>query len=154
MVDPSGRRPRFDGAAWVSQDGRFWWNGTAWQPIVAPRRRVPWGIIGLIVVSLAIAALIVHANPRPIIDTNHYGASNTTIDSPNQLEFDYLAQDACANLTFIYTFYDAQGIKVGEVTDSVSRQVAAGQSYHFVIDTSQEIDPSATRFTATPTCNS
>jgi hypothetical protein len=153
QVDPSGRRPTWDGAAWVSQDGRFWWNGTTWQPIVR-RRQVPWGVVGFAIVILAIIAFVIHAFPRQIIDTNHYGATNATIDSSTQIEFDYLAQDSCNNLTFVYTFYDAQGIKVGEFQDSQSRQVAAGQSYHMVIDTSQPIDPSATRFTATPVCNS
>ena len=153
LIDPSGRRPRFDGAAWVSQDGKFWWNGTAWQPIARPRR-VPWGVIGFVAAILVVAAVIVHQFPRQIIDTTQYGATNYTIDSTTQIEFDYRAQDSCNNLTFIYTFYDAQGIKVGEFKDSQSHQVNAGQSYHMVIDTTDPIDPSATRFTATPVCNS
>lgn len=151
LIDPSGRRPRFDGAAWVSQDGRFWWNGAAWQPIIRPRQ-VPWGVIGFVVVILVVAAFIIHAFPRQIIDTNHYGATNATIDSTTQIEFDYLSQNSCGNLTFIYTFYNAQGIKVGEFQDSQPHSVTAGQKYHFTIDTSDPIDPSATRFTATPSC--
>ncbi len=153
LIDPSGRRPRFDGAAWVSQDGAFWWNGTAWQPIVR-RKRLPWGVIGFVVVILAIGAFVVHQFPRQIIDTTQYGATNARIDSPYLVEFDFRAQDSCSNLAFVYTFYDVQGIKVGEVKDSQSRQVIAGQSYHLTIATSQPIDASATRFTATPICNS
>lgn len=153
LIDPSGRRPRFDGAAWVSVDGRFWWNGTAWQPI-ARQRRPPWGVIGFVLVIIAIGAVVVHEFPRPIIDTTQYGATNARIDGPTLIEFDYRAQDSCNNLTFVYTFYDQQGIKVGEVKDSQSRQVTAGQSYHFAVGTSDPIDPSATRFTATPICNS
>jgi hypothetical protein len=137
----------------VSQDGRFWWNGTAWQPIVRPRQ-LPWGVIGFVVVLLAIGAFVVLAFPRQLIDTNHYGATNATIDGPTQIEFDYLAQDSCSDLTFIYTFYNPEGIKVGEVKDSQSKQVTARQSSHFTIGLSQPIDPSATRFTATPNCNS
>lgn len=137
----------------MSQDGKFWWNGTAWQPIVRPKR-TPWGLIGFVIVVLAIVALVIHAFPRQIIDTNHYGATNATIDGPTQIDFDYLAQDSCNSLTFIYTFYDAQGIKVSEFKDSLPRQVSAGQSYHFTIALSDTIDPSATRFTVTPTCNS
>ena len=153
QVDPSGQRPRWDGAAYVSQDGRFWWNGTTWQPIVRPRQ-TPWGIIGFVVAVLAIVAIVIVVFPRKIIDTNHYGASNATIDGPNQVEFDYVSQDNCNNLTFIYTFYNPQGIKVSEFKDSLSRQVNAGQSYHFVIALNDAIDPSATRFTATPNCSS
>jgi len=154
QIDPSGQRPTFDGAAWVSQDGRFWWNGSAWQPIVRrPQRTWPLVAVGVVVVA-AIAVVIVHFSPHPIIDTTQYGASNYTIDTPNQIEFDYSAQDGCSNLTFVYTFYDAQGIKVQEFPDSFGRAVNAGQAYHFTIATSQPIDPSATRFTATPTCNS
>lgn len=153
QVDPSGRRPTWDGAAWVSQDGKYWWNGTVWQPIVR-QRRVPWGVIGFVVVILAVGAFVVHQFPRQIIDTNHYGASNATIDGPTQIEFDYLAQDSCNSLTFIYDFYNAQGIKVGELPDTLARQVTAGQSYHFTVDLTDPIDASATRFTATPNCNS
>ena len=152
QIDPSGHRPHFDGAAWVSQDGRFWWNGTGWQPIVAPKRPLPWALIGVVVVILVVLAFVVHAYNRPIIDTTQYGASNTTIDGPTQIEFDYIAQDDCRNLTFVYTFYDAQGVKVAEFSDSSSRQVSARQSYHFVVATPQPLDPSATRFNATPNC--
>jgi hypothetical protein len=137
----------------VSQDGRFWWNGTGWQPIVRPRR-TPWGVIGFVIVFVAIAAFVIHAFPRQVIDTTQYGASNGTIDSPNQVEFDYRAQDSCNNLTFVFTFYDQQGIKVGEFPDSQASQVNGGQLYHLTIATGQTIDPSATHFTAAPTCNS
>lgn len=155
MVDPSGRLPRWDGAAWISQDGRFWWNGTAWQPIVR-RRQLPWGLIVGVVVVIAVIAFVVHQFPRQIIDTTVYGVSNAQIDSSTMIEFDYRAKDSCNNLVFIYDFYDAQGIKVGEFQDQQGNQVQAGKSYHFTITTTngQPIDPSATRFTATPTCNS
>ena len=153
QVDPSGRRPSWDGAAWVSQDRNFWWNGTAWQPIVK-RRQVPWGIIGFVVAILMVGALVVHYFPRQIIDTTQYGATGMRIDGPTLIEFDYRAQGSCSSLIFIYTFYNAQGFKVGEVVDSQSRQVNDGQSYHMTIGLSGPIDPSATRFTVTPNCNS
>ena len=153
QIDPSGRRPTWDGAAWVSQDGKFWWNGTTWQPIVR-KRQTPWGVIGFVVVVLAIIAIVVVVFPRKIIDTNHYGATNATIDGPNQIEFDYVSQDSCNNLTFVYTFYNPQGIKVSEFKDSLPRQVNAGQSYHFTIALNDAIDPSASRFTVTPNCSS
>ena len=153
LIDPGGHHPRFDGAAWISQDGRFWWNGTAWQPIVRPRQ-VPWALIGMAVAIVAVIAFVIHAYPRQIIDTTQYGVTNAQIDSPTLIEFDYRAKDSCNNLDFIYTFYNAQGIKVGEFQDQQSSQVTAGKSYHFSIaSASGQIDPSATRFTATPVCH-
>jgi hypothetical protein len=154
LIDPSGHPPHFDGAAWVSQDGTYWWNGIAWQRIVR-RRRVRWGVVGGVLAIIAASALVIHAFPRQIIDTSTYGATRAQIDSSGLIEFDYRAQDTCNNLTFIYTFYDQQGIKVSEFQDQQSKQVTAGQSYHFTfaIGNGQQIDPSATRFTVTPTCH-
>jgi hypothetical protein len=154
MVDPNGRPPHFDGAAWVSEDGNYWWNGTAWQVIVR-QRRVPWGVVGGVVVILVIAAFVIHSFPRPLIDTAVYGATNAQIDSSALIEFDYRSHDSCNNLTFTYTFYNQEGIKVSEFQDQLSRSVTAGQSYHYTvaIGSGQEFDPSATRFTVTPTCN-
>ena len=154
LIDPSGRAPHFDGAAWVSADGNYWWNGAAWQPIVR-RRQVPWGVVVGVVAMIAIAAFVIHSLPHPLIDTSTYGVTNAQINSSGFLEFDYRAQDACNNLTFIYTFYNQQGIKVSEFADQQSRQVNAGQSYHFTVamNNGQQVDPSATRFTVTPTCH-
>ena len=154
IVDPSGRRATFDGAAWVSQDGKFWWNGTTWQPIAAQRRRIPWGVIGAVVVIMVIAAVVIHSVPRQLIDTNTYGATNAKIDSPVMIEFDYMSQDSCSAMVFVYTFYNAEGIKVTEFQDPYARTVNAGQGYHFTVAASQPIDPSATRFTVTPNCTS
>lgn len=154
LVDPNGRPPHFDGVAWVSEDGSYWWNGTAWQAIVR-RRQVPWGVVAGVVAILAVAALVIHSFPRQLIDTSTYGATNAQIDSSSLIEFDYRASDNCNNLTFIYTFYDQQGIKVSEFQDLLSHQVSAGHTYHFSFapGNGQLIDPSATRFTVTPTCH-
>ena len=155
MVDPNGRPPHFDGAAWVSEDGGFWWNGTAWQAIVR-QRQVPWGIVGGIVAIIVVAAIVIFSfRGHLTIDTSTYGATNEQIDSSALIEFDYRDQNGCNNLTFIYTFYNQQGIKVSEFDDQLSRSVTAGQSYHFTISIAngQGFDPSATRFTVTPTCH-
>ena len=154
LTDPNGRPPHFDGAAWVSEDGTYWWNGMSWQAIVR-RRQVPWGIVGAVVAIVAVAVIVVIAFPRQLIDTSTYGATNAQIVSSGVIEFDYRAQDACNNLTFVYTFYNQQGIKVSEFEDQQSRQVNAGQTYHVsvAIGNGQQIDPSATRFTVTPTCH-
>src|SRR5216683_2258799 len=68
---------------------------------------------------------------RPFVppsDHRHptYGATNAQIDSSGLIEFDYRAHDTCNNLTFIYTFYNQQGIKVSEFQDQQSKQVTAG----------------------------
>ncbi len=154
LIDPSGHQPHFDGAAWVSQDGNYWWNGTAWQPIVR-RRKVPWGVVGGVLGVIVVAAFVIHSFPRQLIDTSTYGATNARIDSSNLIEFDYRAHDNCNNLTFIYTFYNQPGIKVSEFPDQQPKQVTAGQTYHFsiAIGNGQQIDSSATRFTVTPTCH-
>ena len=154
LIDPSGRRPRFDGAAWVSQDGNYWWNGTAWQPILR-RRQVPWGVVVGVLAVIAVSAFVIHSFPRQLIDTSTYGATHAQIDSSGFIEFDYRAHDTCNNLTFIYTFYNQQGIKVSEFQDQLSKQVTASQAYHFTfaIGNGQQIDSSATRFTVTPTCH-
>jgi hypothetical protein len=154
MIGPDGKPPTFTGAAWVSQDGKYWWNGTYWQPIVS-KHGPNYALIGIAVAIIAIVVFVVIAFPRPIIDTTTYGVSNATIDSPTQIEFDYRSQDSCSNLTFVYTFYNSQGIKVGEFQDEQPTQVTAGHSYHFTISASgQSIDATATRFTATPSCHS
>jgi hypothetical protein len=155
LIGPDGMPPRFDGAAWISRDGRYWWNGTAWQAIVA-RRPPSYALIGMVIGIIALIAFVIIEFPRPIVDTTTYGAYNAKIDSQTRIEFDYRAQDSCNNLTFIYTFYDGSGIKVSEFQDEQPSHVTAGQSYHFTIDANagQTIDPTATRFTATPTCNS
>ena len=154
MVDPAGRPPLFDGAAWVSQDRKYWWNGSAWQPIVR-KRRPSFALIGVAVAIVAVIGYVIYAYPRPVVDTTtRYGVTNARIDSSTQIEFDYRARDSCNSLTFIYTFYDAQGIKVDEFQDEQQSQVTAGKSYHFTITAAgQPIDASATRFTATPTCH-
>ena len=154
LIDPSGRPPHFDGAAWVSQDGNYWWNGTAWQPILR-RRQVPWGVVVGVLAIIAASAFVIHSFPRQLIDTSTYGATHAQIVSSAFIEFDYRAHDTCDNLTFIYTFYNQQGIKVSEFQDQLSKQVTASQTYHFsfAIGNGQQIDPSATRFTVTPTCH-
>jgi len=153
MIGPDGQPPTFTGAAWVSKDGKYWWNGVAWQAIVT-KRGPNFALIGIAIVIIAVIAYVVIAYPRPIVDTTPYGATNLRIDSPNQIEFDYRAQDSCNSLTFVYTFYNGQGIKVGEFQDEQPSHVTAGHSYHFTISTNSgdQIDPSATRFTATPSC--
>lgn len=155
MLDPNGQPPVLMGQTWLSADGRYWWNGTAWLPVVKKRRQPPWILIGLALVIIAGVAYVIHAIPGPS-DTTPYGVSNAKIDSPMQIEFDYRAKESCTRLYFDYVFYDSSGAQVDELQDEQSSSVTAGKSYHFTIDASgsQSIDPKATRFTATPSCHS
>jgi hypothetical protein len=37
VIGPDGYPAEFRGSAWVSRDGRYFWNGSAWQPV--PQQR-------------------------------------------------------------------------------------------------------------------
>lgn len=153
MVDPNGQAPVFNGTSWMSQDGRYWWNGTAWQPVVKRRGSPNFILIGLAIVFIAGIAWVVHAIPGPS-DSTPYGVTNAKIDSSSQIEFDYRARAGCKTLTFDYKFYDSSGSQVDEFQDEQQSQVTAGKSYHFTITASgQTIDSRASRFTADPTCH-
>ena len=105
QVGPDGQPPRFDGAAWVSQDGRHFWNGGAWQPIKKPRTRISGLVVALAVLIVAGVAFIVYAvfSPKPFEGD---GVSNARIDSSTEIEFDYLRSQTCKNLMFEYRFFD------------------------------------------------
>ena len=151
-IGPDGKPPKFDGAAWISEDGRYWWNGTAWMPIKKPRGRAP---IALIVIGLVIVVgigWVIHQATQPKNIT--YGVTNAKIDSTTQIEFDYTANADCSNLFFDYKFFDSGGKQVDEFKDNSGSKVTKDQIYHFTISANagQVIDPSAKTFTADPTC--
>ena len=153
MVDPNGQAPVFNGTSWMSADGRYWWNGTAWQPVVKRRGSPNLILIGLAIVFIAGVAWVIHAIPGPT-DKTPYGVTNTKIDSSTQIEFDYRAKDSCKTLTFDYKFYDSSGSQVDEFEDEQQSDVSAGKSYHFTITASgQTIDSRASRFTAEGACH-
>src|SRR5579859_1313761 len=101
MIGPDGQPPTFNGTSWLSRDGRYFWNGTAWQPIVRRRGRPNLVLIGIAIVIIAGVALAIKTIPGPK-DTTPYGVTNAKIDSPTQVEFDYRSQTACNTLTFHY----------------------------------------------------
>ena len=155
MVGPDGQPSMFDGAAWVSRDGRFWWNGAAWQPIKKPGFQPPIALAGII---LAIAgawfvfAKVLPSTPAPAVVL---GVSHSRIDSSSQIELDYARSTDCADLTFEFVFYDAKGKQVGGRYISDPRHnVTAGQSHHYVFYTYDSIPAAAVRFDAIPTCHS
>ncbi len=153
MIGPDGQPPTFNGAAWVSKDGRYFWNGTAWQAAVKRRGRPNFILIGIAIVFIAGIAWAVHSIPGPT-DSTPYGVTNAKIDSSTQVEFDYRSKTTCNTLTFDYTFFDAGGTKVDEFLDEQQSQITAGKTYHFTITaTGTSINAKATRFTAAPTCH-
>ncbi len=153
MIGPDGQPPTFNGAAWVSRDGRYFWNGTAWQAAAKPRRGPNLILIGIAIVFIAGIAWVIHVIPGPT-DSTPYGVTNVKIDSPTQIEFDYRASKTCNTLTFDYKFFDANGSQVDEFQDEQQSQVTSGKTYHFTITASgQTIDPKAVRFNANPTCH-
>src|SRR5450759_263801 len=95
QVGPDGQPPRFDGAAWVSQDGRHFWNGGAWQPMKKPRTRISGLVIALGVLIVAGVAYILFAelSPKPFEGD---GVSNARIDSSTEIEFDYIRSTTCS----------------------------------------------------------
>ena len=158
VAGPDGRPAVFDGAAWISQDRRHWWNGAAWQPIKRPGFR-PSGLVivlGLLIVGIAV--FIVYSNlTRPFEGDD---VTNAKIDSPSQIEFDYRASQSCSNLTFNYKFFDGSGHQVDTLSDANGHAVSGGADYHFTITGTQgvvggtiTIDLRATRFEADSVCS-
>lgn len=154
MVGPDGRPATFDGAAWVSQDGRYWWNGAAWQPTARKGGTnlfvLGVGLAVLAAVALAVFGVIKPGSPpaAPVV----MGVTHARIDSPTQIEFDYARSSTCAQLDFEVVFYDQAGRAVGDYTSSFVNDVTGGVEHHYVFQTRDTIPSTAVRFTATPTC--
>jgi hypothetical protein len=154
-LGPDGQPPRFTGAAWVSQDGRWFWNGAAWQPVVRRGFRLSWRVIALAVVVMV--ALFGFLASRAIKPSPYEGdgVSNGKIDSATEIEFDYQRSSACKSLVFEYKFYDSKGNLVDDFTDTSGSPVDANTKYHFDIKANTgepPIDTRAVRFEAVATC--
>ncbi len=153
-VGPDGQPPRFDGAAWVSQDGRYWWNGAVWQPIAKPRGFRPSILLVVLAVFIfgAVGYIAFNLVHQPFAGE---GVSNAKIDSSTEIEFDYRRGSTCNDLTFQYDFYDKNSSHVDVFHDIKGGKVDGGVTTHFDIkgDASQPIDSRAVRFEATPTCH-
>src|SRR5258708_6500357 len=110
MLGPDGRPSRLDGAAWISADGRFWWNGAAWQPIKRPGLRLPIAIPAIIlVVAFAAWFVVTKVLAPPGSSVVVMGVSNAKIDGSSRIELDYARADTCPDLTFEIVFYDQAG---------------------------------------------
>jgi hypothetical protein len=153
-VGPDGQPPRFDGAAWVSQDGKYWWNGAAWQPVARSRTFRPsvFLIVLAVLIFGAVGYVALNALHQPYAGE---GVSNAKIDSRTEIEFDYRRGSTCNNLTFQYNFFDGNGKQVDTFDDVKGGPVDGGVRTHFDIkgDASQPIDSRAVRFEANATCH-
>ena len=158
MITPDGKPATFNGQAWVSEDGRYRWNGAAWQPVA--RRRGPnlfvagtAALIGLAVV-LVVTGVI---RPTPSAKTTSLqvtiGVTNAKIDSRSRVEFDYASKTHCTQVVFQIVFYDAAGHDVGEYIGSEG-ELRPGVEHHFVFDTNTPIPATATHFSVAPDSHS
>jgi hypothetical protein len=151
MVGPDGKPPTFDGAAWISQDGRYFWNGAAWQPIKKRGFRLPIALPLIIVAVLVGAWYVLQHLPQP--SPIKYGVTNARIDSSTEFDFDYARPKTCNDLTFDYPFFDKSGQLVDTFTDEKHSQVDGGRTVHFDVFIFVAINSHAVRFDAIPTCH-
>jgi len=157
-IGPDGQPSVFNGAAWVSADGRYFWNGAAWQPTSRRRAFRPnFFVLGM---GVVIAAIVVFGIQRVQFNSSHpdmvpLGITNAKIDSPTQIEFDYARGTACASVSFTFQFFDKAGTKVGD--DLVSEDgadVPANKTIHFTESIRTGSIPStAVRFTGLDVCH-
>jgi hypothetical protein len=152
LVGPDGKPPNFDGAVWVSQDRRYWWNGTAWERVKGRGFHPPIAVFVIVVVILAGAWFVLQHLPKAAPEP--YGVTNAKIDSNTQFEFDYRSATACKDTTFLYRFYDQAGNKVDERPGEQHTAVDANKTYHVTVNSfGSVINAKAVRFEALPTCH-
>ena len=154
MVAPDGKPAQFNGQAWISQDGKYSWNGAAWQRI-GKRRGPNLFVIGMGVLIVGAVGLVVtgviRPAPPPPTPKVVMGVTNAKIDSSTRIEFDYARSSNCVQLRFEITFYDkaghAQDLYIGD-----AQFVSPGVTHHYVFHTDHAIPPTSVRFAVTPTC--
>lgn len=156
ITGPDGRPATFDGAAWISADRMYWWNGGAWEPLKRRRGFRPnWFVIGMALLLVAAGVIFVSkvqydaAHP-PVVPL---GVTNAKIDSPSQVEFDYAQKTACNGLTFKGVFYDKNGKTVQVFDASSVTHVPANQVVHMTFHVTPPLPATAVRFDAIPTCH-
>jgi hypothetical protein len=153
MMGPDGQPATYDGTAWVSRDGRYWWNGAAWMPARAIGWRPSLGqvfIVFAVLLGLFVVWRFVLPNFFP--PDVQYGVTNTKIDSPTQVEFDYIRATSCNELTFRAVFYDNADNQVQLFDDSTINSVPSNQLVHFTLKITPPIPASVVRFDAVPAC--
>jgi len=151
MMGPDGKPATFDGTAWVSEDGRYWRNGAAWQPFKRRGFQPPIAVTAIVLLVLAGAWFVLHNLPKA--PPEKYGVTNAKIDSSTEFEFDYRRSATCDDLTFDYLFYDKSGHQVDHFQGEKHNKVVANETVHFDVIGFEAIDARAVRFDAIPTCH-
>ena len=151
LVGPDGRPPRLEGTIWMSDDGRYRWNGVVWQP-VQRGLQLPFGwiIAGGAVLAMAFVAWYF---VLPLLYPPPMGVTNPVIDSRTQVEFDYARDTPCSELTFRAVFYDNADNQVQVFDDSTISSVPADKTVHFTLTISPPLPSTAVRFDAVPACH-
>ena len=151
---PDGKPAHFDGAAWISSDGAFWWNGTAWQRYAARRRfRINGFVLVMLLVCAGVASYLIYQythQPPPVAQ----GVYNTNIVSSNAIEFDYQRATSCSDVTFEYQFFDKNDAKVSDFVGDGHHAVQGMQVYHVHVTLIDSLPSTAVRFIAIDTCHS
>ena len=154
MVAPDGKPAQFDGQAWVSQDGKYLWNGAAWQRL-GKRGGPKLFVIGVGVLIAGAVVLVVtgviRPAPPPPPPKVVMGVTNAKIDSSTQIEFDYAQKTNCREMQFNITFYDKAGHALDRYLGS-AEFVSPGVTHHYVFHTLQAIPASSVRFAVAPKC--
>ena len=151
MIGPDGKPPTFNGAAWLSKDGRYWWNGTTWQPM--KRRGFQPPIAMTLIVLVVVAGVWYLMTHVPKSAPEPYGVTNARIDSSTEIEFDYRRSTTCNDLTFNYTFFDHSGHQVDIFAGEEHHKVPPDTTEHYDVIGYTSIDSHAVRFDAVPTCH-
>lgn len=153
FIGPDGKPAHFDGAAWISSDGAFWWNGQVWQRYAVRRRfRINGFVLVMLLVCAGVASYLIYQythQPPPVAQ----GAFNTNIVSSSVIEFDYQRGTNCKDVTFEYQFFDKKDIKVQDLFGDGHHAVQAMQVYHVHVTLLDSLPATAVRFIAIDTCH-
>src|SRR5260370_5386828 len=155
MIGPDGKPPVFDGAAWISQDGRYWWNGAAWQPVKRQGGfHPPIALVGIILIVLA-GAWFVFARVLPSAPSGAVvlGVTHSKIDSSTQVELDYARSNDCRDLTFEFVFYDKANADVADYVSDEHKYVSGAEPHHYTFYTNEAIPSISARFDAIANCH-
>src|SRR2546425_7129504 len=60
QIGAGGRRAVFDGSAWVSADGQYYWDGAKWLPLEKPDARLPLLNLGIGILIVALVGYLAY----------------------------------------------------------------------------------------------
>jgi hypothetical protein len=153
IVGPDGRPAHFNGAAWISSDGAYWWNGATWQRYVVRRQfRINGFVVVMLLLCAGVASYLVYQythQPPPVAQ----GVFNTRIVSSTEIQFDYQRATSCRDVTFEYLFFDKKDGRVQDLFGDGHHDVAAMQVNHVDVTLVTALPSSAVRFVVVDTCH-